>query len=388
MHPGGDLVLTQSMGTDITASVRSHHFSDAPFRAMEKYLVEPDGVQGEIVQTCTYAFAQDGFFETCKRRVVARLGLGKDGVRAGVTALYKGKVALAIIGWVVSWLYCCFRPICWPVVAVCFLMRPLLAGIGHEGIHGRVPFCRHFMDWMLMFRPDDWHKEHCLEHHPHCKRLDLDPDEILPFMRLNEGTEWASHHRVQVFVQILMAFGMGWGNVATLRFTDPLIDGKGIFYPIDFVKSIVVCFLTQFLPLLTHPDGVYAGLLVHFAVVVMANCFTLHCFHLSHINEDAANLPYDKVDGVDWGEHQLRTTCNWAGNNLPHPTGMLEMQIEHHLFPSLTYAQQAQISDIVKETAEEFNIPYRECSCLSSGLWSHVKYMQQLSHPSQAKKLK
>eukprot|EP00930_Biecheleria_cincta_P049993 TRINITY_DN35185_c0_g1_i1.p1 TRINITY_DN35185_c0_g1~~TRINITY_DN35185_c0_g1_i1.p1 ORF type:complete len:436 (+),score=61.53 TRINITY_DN35185_c0_g1_i1:76-1383(+) len=363
VHPGGDLVLRQSVGNDVTVSVASHHFTDAPYRALKKYEVDAKVVTGSISQA-QYSFDNDGFFETLKRRVIAQVGLGVCGVRTPPSMKYKVKVASSISAWVLTWVYCSIRPIWWPAMIACCLLRMVMAGIGHESIHGRIPGLWHLFDFILMLPSDHWHFEHCLQHHPECKRLDFDPDETFPACRMNEGTPWERHHVIQVLIESIASLFLG----PAMWIDNHLLKGKLV------LMSTFVLFATQFAPLVLHPDGFYAGLLVHFAVVMISNLIILHAFHLSHIN---ANNVYTFKEGVDWGEHQLRTTSNWAASWYSI-TGMLEMQIEHHLFPSLSYELQHQIKPLVKKTAAEFKLPYFEYPSIFHGVAAHCDFMHRL----------
>jgi linoleoyl-CoA desaturase len=185
---------------------------------------------------------------------------------------------------------------------------------------------------------------------------------------------------VQVIFHLFFGVVLGIGAAADNVFC------KG---PVNWAlcwKYSLVLLLTQFLPLFTHPGGFYSGLAVHLLVVAMANNITLNSFRLSHITERTSCQHYDatSVDGVDWGEHQLRTTCNFR-TCLLSISGMLDMQIEHHLFPSLTYAQQAQIRDVVKSTAQEFDIPYHDFSGWTHGFLCHLGYLNHLGWSLESK---
>ena len=64
--------------------------------------------------------------------------------------------------------------------------RACLTGIGHEAIHGRAKnaLTFDFFDMIMLFPSDKWHDEHVIQHHPHTKRFDHDPDEVLDPFRL------------------------------------------------------------------------------------------------------------------------------------------------------------------------------------------------------------
>jgi len=71
-----------------------------------------------------------------------------------------------------------------------------------------------------------------------------------------------------------------------------------------------------------------------------------------------------QLKGMDWGELQVRSSCNHSiGNSLIDQAitnlwGGMNYQIEHHLFPAMSHCHYSTISPIVRETCKEFGIPY------------------------------
>ena len=61
---------------------------------------------------------------------------------------------------------------------------------------------------------------------------------------------------------------------------------------------------------------------------------------------------------------------------------MLELQIEHHLFPSLSYANQIRIKPLVEATCKEFGLPYYEYSSALTGICGHLWHMHLNSKKS------
>jgi linoleoyl-CoA desaturase len=53
------------------------------------------------------------------------------------------------------------------------------------------------------------------------------------------------------------------------------------------------------------------------------------------------------------------------------------MQVEHHLFPTVCHIHYRAISEIVKATAEEFNVPYLENKTFFGALGSHYRMLQK-----------
>jgi linoleoyl-CoA desaturase len=56
--------------------------------------------------------------------------------------------------------------------------------------------------------------------------------------------------------------------------------------------------------------------------------------------------------------------------------GGLNFQVEHHLFPKVCHIHYPAISDIVKETAHEFDLPYNENDTFMSALKSHYHFLK------------
>ena len=68
----------------------------------------------------------------------------------------------------------------------------------------------------------------------------------------------------------------------------------------------------------------------------------------------------DDRKNVDWGELQVRSSGNFCNSYSLYTRfmGGINYQIEHHLFPTLSNHKLEGISNIVKQTCEEYNIPY------------------------------
>jgi len=89
------------------------------------------------------------------------------------------------------------------------------------------------------------------------------------------------------------------------------------------------------------------------------------------------------VINQSYESHQLNTTSNFAPTNklLTWYCGGLNYQVEHHIFPSVSHVHYPAISKIVKETAEEFNLPYRSVPTWGAALRIHQRTMKKLSEP-------
>lgn len=105
-------------------------------------------------------------------------------------------------------------------------------------------------------------------------------------------------------------------------------------------------------------------------------------FQPAHVIEGSAYEDSRDKETIEenWAVHQLKTTTNFAQRNkiLSWYVGGLNFQIEHHLFSNICHVHYKKISDIVRSTAEEYNIPYHSIPTFRSALASHGRMLYEL----------
>ena len=105
-------------------------------------------------------------------------------------------------------------------------------------------------------------------------------------------------------------------------------------------------------------------------------------FMLAHIIEGTEYPIPDKEGKVDmaWADLQMHTTANFATKNklVNFLSGGLNFQIEHHLFPNVCHIHYTKISQIVKATALEYNLPYIEHPTFFGAMASHTRVLKKL----------
>ena len=76
--------------------------------------------------------------------------------------------------------------------------------------------------------------------------------------------------------------------------------------------------------------------------------------------------------------HQMETTSNYAPKSrvLYWLVGGLNYQVEHHLFPNVCHVHYKKISKIVKQTAEEFDVPYHSHETFVKAIRYHWKMLK------------
>ncbi len=107
-------------------------------------------------------------------------------------------------------------------------------------------------------------------------------------------------------------------------------------------------------------------------------------FQLAHTVEETTHpLPVNGVIENDWAIHQINTTVNFSPDNqlLSWYVGGLNYQVEHHLFPRICHVHYPQISAIVKQTCDEYGIPYLQHQKFSTALNSHFSALARFGTP-------
>jgi linoleoyl-CoA desaturase len=54
--------------------------------------------------------------------------------------------------------------------------------------------------------------------------------------------------------------------------------------------------------------------------------------------------------------------------------------VEHHIFPHISHIHYKKISEIVRNTANEFNLPYNEYKTMLEAFVEHFRQLNYLGH--------
>ena len=159
-------------------------------------------------------------------------------------------------------------------------------------------------------------------------------------------------------------------NKHTKRQVFDLFFFKAVYYTMFIVVPLIVL------------DLAWWQFLIGFVVMHLSEGLVLGLvFQLAHVVE-GTDFPYVNEEGnieEAWAIHQMRTTANFARKSFFSTwfCGGLNMQVEHHLFPRVCHIHYPNISEIVKTTAEEFNVPYIENETFLGALKSHYKMLKK-----------
>jgi fatty acid desaturase len=362
------------------------HLSDRPRAALQRYAVRADLVRGARAEvdgqnsssagTKTYSFEPESFYMTLRRRVQQHVEEQhiKSVRRAGPVEAGKWISSVTLFMW--TWWRVVFHDFSAGMCLLNALARCVLIGQAHEALHTILfpqwpDMQRLFSEIGLQFIGvpyEDWHMEHVLLHHPHTN-TDIDPDlnmqQNIPVWRLTAQTPWNVAHTWPLVTSNVIGLLMPSLNV--------LLRSFKLLFPFAVLRrGIVFCWacllLLHWLPMFYRPWK--SGLKAVFLTSMLCSLITLHAFHANHVAQVAQESPYEL--GVDWGVHQVRTTANFDAWFL---SGGLDLQIEHHLFPMLSYNLQREVKPIVMETCREFGVPYYSASSLLSHMYTMFAHM-------------
>ena len=122
-----------------------------------------------------------------------------------------------------------------------------------------------------------------------------------------------------------------------------------------------------------------AFLLVH---VIVGLSVTL-VFQTTH-TIDSTYFPADRGEFDNGVFHIFATTADYATESpiVGWLTGGLNHHVVHHLCPFVCHTHYALLTRIVRETAEEFGIPYRQHPTMARAIWHHLILLKQLGSES------
>jgi linoleoyl-CoA desaturase len=120
-----------------------------------------------------------------------------------------------------------------------------------------------------------------------------------------------------------------------------------------------------------------AFLLVHLVVGLSVSLV----FQTTH-TIDSTYFPSDRGEFDNSVYHIFATTADYATENplVGWLAGGLNHHVVHHLCPFVCHTHYAPLTRIVKETAEEFGVPYRQHPTMTRAIWHHLILLKQLGN--------
>ncbi len=314
----------------------------------------------------------------------------KSIVMMGVIALTFGVVLSGFLGgWGTGLLY----------VFMGFLVATGTMNIAHDALHGAYlsqQWGNRALGYVMdLFGASSfyWRKEHTVDHHTFTNIAEHDADLDVPILlRLCPEAPYHFFHRFQHwYAPVLYSLNLiRWVYISdmkrifcvlTNRFTGALKPSKKEAFFLCFFKLLHI-FLFVALPMILLPIPWWQVLLGYIGFLSMTGITMTIVFQLAHIVENVAFPLPNEMGNMDnsFSKHQLSTTSNFATKNkvVGFLFGGLNFQVEHHLFPHVCHIHLKEIAPIVKQTAEEFGLPYYENSSFFAAVRSHFRTLKKL----------
>lgn len=291
----------------------------------------------------------------------------------------------------------------WPIMAMWVLMGFGLSGVGlsvmHDANHGayssnkRINQALGFTLNFLGGFPANWRIQHNVLHHSYTNIHGMDEDIDKGVLRLSPDQDAKPVYRFQVLYApflygLLTIFWLVAKDFQQLsRYKKKgLLEGQGLTYGSALGQILLhkswYLLLILVLPMILLPIAWWQTLLGFLLMHYIGGLILSFIFQAAHVLEETHFYTMDEQGSVEnnWAIHQMHTTANFAKNSgfFSWFIGGLNYQIEHHLFPHICHIHYARISQIVKQTAAEYNVPYYEHRTFAGALRSHFKLLHEL----------
>lgn len=150
-----------------------------------------------------------------------------------------------------------------------------------------------------------------------------------------------------------------------------LIISKVIYYAVFLV-----------LPIILVPVAWYWVLLGFFMMHFTSGFILSAIFQTAHV-VPSSDFPLpdgeNKLD-TNWAINQLNTTSDFAPKSKVFSwfIGGLNFQVVHHLFPNISHVHYKNLSLIVREKAEKYNLPYHVNRTFIGAMYQHLLMLKSL----------
>jgi linoleoyl-CoA desaturase len=286
-------------------------------------------------------------------------------------------------------------------IAECVLLGFVVAGIGfnimHDGAHGS--FSKHkWLNNVAAFSLNllggshfMWNMKHNVIHHAYTNIDGMDDDiDIKPWMRMSSTQPKYLMHRYQhiyfwilyALLYILWIFVLDYQKyfkrkIGAMPLKKMSLSDHLVFWGFKIVN------LALYVVIPVYTVGFSAWITGFLVFGIVAGLVISIVFQLAHTVEHTHFPMPHAVTGKledEWAVHQLKTTANFAPRNkiINWFVGGLNFQVEHHLFPKISHVHYPAINKIIKQTCQEFNMPYIEYRKMSQAVASHVSFLKQM----------
>lgn len=236
-----------------------------------------------------------------------------------------------------------------------------------------------------------WELKHNVSHHGFTNVTGKDEDiEQTPLLRLSPRAKRYKFHYFQHYYTLLLYSLLSF-SIVYIRDIPLLFKNK---YGNKIVAKhppieIFILILTKFIfvaYMVLIPKYVldisWAHILgLHMLMHACIGLFIGFILGPVHVTSEAAyrNPDDNGIVNADWGTHQIECTVDFAADKywVNWISGGLNTHVAHHLFPHINHIHYYEITKIIKSTAVEFGLPYRNYG-LVEVFAKHLKFLKAL----------
>jgi len=292
----------------------------------------------------------------------------------------------------------------WLIFLMFAIMGLGMAGIGfsimHDANHGAYSKNENVNKWvgriinLVGGYALNWKIQHNVLHHTYTNVHEYDEDiNTIGLLRFSPDDERKPIHKYQYlyawfFYGLMTVMWMTTKDFQQLkRYKDKDLLKT---FNTTYKKNILVLIISKLvyyafviaLPIIVLPVSWYWIVLFVFVMHYIAGFILAIVFQPAHVipETEFVKSTDDLTIENNFAIHQMETTCNFAPDNkiLSWFVGGLNYQVEHHLFPTICHVHYKKLSKIVKETAEEFNVPYNSHKTFFQAIKYHTKMLKDL----------
>ena len=295
----------------------------------------------------------------------------------------------------------------WMVLLMWTIMGFGMAGVGlsvmHDANHGayskneKVNKIIGSVIMILGGNDVNWKIQHNVLHHTYTNITGLDEDIAPPeaLLRFSPNKKRNGLHRFQhiyawfFYGLMTMFWFISKDYKQAMQFNKMgLVESQSISYRNHWITiivgKIIFAFIFIVLPIWLCDAPWYISI-IGITIMLFISGLTLGAiFQPAHV-VPTSNYPVPDDSGnidADWAVSQLYNTANFApkARLFSWYVGGLNYQVEHHLFPNICHVHYRKLANIVKQTAEEFNLPYYSYNTFGRALLEHSKMLYNLGH--------
>ena len=256
--------------------------------------------------------------------------------------------------------------------------------MGHNVMHGQWNWMNDpeihstTWEWDMSAASTHWRFNHNFKHHKYTNILGMDDDVGYSILRVTRDQPWEPYNIGNLLFNTILALGFEWGiGLQPIEFSKIFKGGSARETTLLQVREFsakagrqvlkdYVAFpaLTSLSPAATYKSTVKANAVAN----VIRNLWANAVIFCGHFPDGAEKFTKTDMIGETKGEWYLRQmlgSANFdAGPAMRFMSGNLCYQIEHHLYPDLPSNRLHEISVLVREVCDKYDVPYTTGSFL------------------------